>query len=129
MEAEEKCRVDKWLWAARFFKTRALAREAVNGGKVHVNHERSKPSRNIKPGDELSISRNELTYIVIVKGINHQRRPAKEAQLLYEETEQSIAKRQEVMEAIKLASASRQYHDRRPNKKQRRKIVRFKREV
>lgn len=128
MNEEEKCRIDKWLWAARFYKTRALAREAVKGGKVHANNERVKPSRNINIGDTLSITRNELTYIIVVEGINHQRRPAKEAQLLYRETPESIEQREKMREVMKLASAATHYGDKRPSKKQRRSIVRFKRE-
>jgi len=123
-----KCRIDKWLWAARFYKTRALAREAVKGGKVHANNERIKPSRNINIGDTLSISRNELIFVVVVEGINQQRRPAVEAQLLYSETQDSIRQREKVREAMKLASAATNYGDKRPSKKQRRSIVRFKRE-
>ncbi len=124
----EKCRIDKWLWAARFYKTRALAREAVKGGKVHANHERIKPSRTVNIGDVLSITRNETTYIVVVEAINHQRRPAKEAQLLYKETDESIKQRENLRQAMKLASAATHYADKRPSKKQRRSIVRFKRQ-
>ena len=120
-------RLDKWLWAARFFKTRALAAEAVSGGKVHVNGERVKPARTIKLGDRLNITRGQYEYEVVVLAINKQRRPAKEAQLLYEETEQSQAKRLQQMEMNRAINASIPISERRPSKKDRRQIVRFKR--
>ena len=127
-DADIKCRIDKWLWAARFFKTRSLATEAINGGKVHLHHERVKPGRIIKIGDELSIRRNDVLYEIVVKEIKLQRRPAKEACLMYEESEESINKRQQISAANKLLSAGRHFA-KRPSKKERRKIVRFKREI
>ena len=127
MNDAEQLRLDKWLWAARFFKTRALAAEAVSGGKVHVNGERVKPARTIKLGDRLNITRGQYEYEVVVLAINKQRRPAKEAQLLYEETEQSQAKRLQQMEMNRAINASIPISERRPSKKDRRQIVRFKR--
>ncbi|MDH5711266.1 MAG: S4 domain-containing protein [Gammaproteobacteria bacterium] len=121
----ESIRIDKWLWAARFFKTRALAAEAVSGGKVHLNDNRVKPGREVKAGDSLTIHRDGYTYKVTVLGINKQRRPASEAQLLYEESAESVAARQEQAEIQRLASAMRQGPDRRPNKRERRHIVKF----
>jgi len=84
-----RLRVDKWLWAARFYKTRANAAEAVNGGKVHVNGARVKPARPVGPGDELRIRRDEFEFQVTVRAIDPRRREAARAQLLYEESAQS----------------------------------------
>lgn len=118
-------RLDKWLWAARFYKTRALAAEAVSGGKVHLNDNRVKPGREVKPGDALIIHRDGFTFAITVQGINKQRRPAKEAQLLYEESEASIAARKQQAEAQRLAAGGYHAPDHRPNKRERRHIVRF----
>lgn len=96
-------RLDKWLWAARFYKTRSLAADAVAGGKVRWNGEPVKPARELKPGDELEISAGELRWTVIVRGVNQQRRPAPEARLLYEETPESAARRQRLEEVRRLA--------------------------
>lgn len=124
----EHQRLDKWLWAARFFKTRALASEAVSGGKVHLNGDRVKPSRNIRAGDQLSVTRGQFVFEVTVLALNAQRRPAKEAQLLYRESEASMEKRQSMAESMKILNANRPFTEKRPSKKQRRDIVRFKRE-
>ena len=121
----ESMRLDKWLWAARFFKTRALATEAVSGGKVHLNDNRVKPGREVKVGDSLTIHRGGYTFEIIVQGINKQRRPAKEAQLLFEESESSIAARAELAENQRLANSGQHFSDHRPNKRERRHIVRF----
>lgn len=121
----ESIRIDKWLWAARFFKTRSMATEAVSGGKVHLNGNRVKPGREVKAGDELIIHRDGYSYEITVLGINKQRRPAKEAQLLYEEREQSIARRQEQSENQRIVNSGQPFSDRRPNKRERRHIVKF----
>jgi ribosome-associated heat shock protein Hsp15 len=118
----ETIRLDKWLWAARFFKSRKLATEAISGGKIHLNKTRVKPSRNIKIGDQLDISRDNYKYHIEVVGLNDKRRPAKEAQLLYQESEQSIRSREQEREIRKLSSASVHQSDSRPNKKERRQI-------
>ena len=123
----EQQRLDKWLWAARFFKTRSLASDAVSGGKVHLNGERVKPARNIRPGDKLEIRRGQFEYHIVVQALSKQRRPAQEAQLLYQESQQSMEKRAELAESLKILNANRPHTDRRPDKKQRRQIVRFKR--
>ena len=121
----DKLRLDKWLWAARFFKTRRLAIEAITGGKIHLNNERVKPSKNIQSGDNLLITRGTESYDVIVLGLNKYRRPASEARLMYEESEESIAKRESDREMRKLLNAGRTSADKKPDKRERRKIRRF----
>lgn len=96
-------RIDKWLWAARFFKTRSLAAAAIEGGRVRWNGQTVKPARDLKPGDELEITVGESRWTVIVRGLNGQRRPAPEARLLYEETAASIARRRQQEEIRRLA--------------------------
>ena len=118
-------RLDKWLWAARFFKTRALAVEAISGGKVHLNGVRVKPSRQIRPEDELNITRGTDRFHVFVKGLNDKRRPAKEAVLLYEETEESIKQREEQHELNRLQAANIKHPTHKPNKRERRLMDRF----
>ncbi|MCK5901598.1 MAG: RNA-binding protein [Cocleimonas sp.] len=119
-------RLDKWLWAARIFKTRTVAVEAINGGKVHLNGIRIKPSRTVHIGDQLNVTRGVDRYHITIQGINDKRRPAKEAQLLYIETEESIQKREQQHAMRKIQNASRIRSDKKPNKQQRRKIIRFK---
>jgi ribosome-associated heat shock protein Hsp15 len=124
--AEDKVRIDKWLWAARFFKTRSMAAQAVSGGKVHVNGARIKPARIVQPGDELRIRRGELEFIVIIQGVSDKRRPAREAQLLYEETEDSLRQRENMREHKRLEATARMYGPmKRPDKRDRRKIRKF----
>lgn len=96
-------RLDKWLWAARFYKTRSLAADAIAGAKVRWNGQTAKPAREVKPGDELEIAAGELRWTVIVRGLNQQRRPAPEARLLYEETAESAERRQRLEEVRRLA--------------------------
>lgn len=121
----QKVRLDKWLWAARFFKTRSLATEAIGGGKVHVNGERVKPSRTINIGDELKITKGEITIVVEVLQLTDKRGPAKVAQTFYQETETSMQKREDFIQQRKLMRASMPVSEQRPNKKQRRQIHRF----
>lgn len=128
-EPLESIRLDKWLWMARFFKTRSLATEAVSGGKVHVNKQRVKPSKDIKIGAELSIHKDGYEWLVTVTGIATQRVSAKEAALLYEESSESLAKRQQ---QVTVRREERQYlgfrePEHKPNKKDRELIHRFKR--
>lgn len=121
-------RIDKWLWAARFFKTRGLAAEAVNGGKVQVEEMRVKPSRRIRAGDRIHIRRGATEWTVIVRGLSPQRRPAKEAELLYEETPESRTHRTSEAERARQASARRARAIGRPSKRERRELDRFKRQ-
>ena len=121
----QSIRLDKWLWAARFYKTRALATEAVSGGKVHLNDNRVKPGREVKVGDHLTIHRGGYTFEITVLGINKQRRPSSEAQLLYEESEDSIARREKQAEMQRLANSGQPFSDHRPNKRERRHIIKF----
>ena len=119
-------RIDKWLWAARFFKTRSMAAQAVSGGKVHVNGARVKPARAVLVGDEFRIRRGEVEFIVIVQGISGKRRPAKEAQLLYEETEASRLQREEMRHKKRMEAAGKMCGPmKRPDKKARRQIRSF----
>ena len=102
-EPAKALRIDKWLWAARFFKTRSLAAAALEGNKVRLNGSNTKSSREVKAGDTVDIMTGELRWSVIVRGINAQRRPAPEARLLYQETEESVARRTRDLEMRKLA--------------------------
>ncbi len=122
----ETLRLDKWLWAARFFKTRKIATDAISGGKVHLNGGRIKPSRNIKVGDRLEIQRGDTFFEVFIEGINKQRRPASEAQQLYRETEESLKNRLAEVDRKKLEAHSRANRERRPDKRQRRKLMEIK---
>ncbi len=99
----QRQRIDKWLWAARFFKTRSLAAAAVDGGKVKWNAQQVKPAREVQPGDQLEIVAGEVRWTVVVQGLNGQRRPAPEARLLYEETADSAARRAQQQEIRRLA--------------------------
>jgi ribosome-associated heat shock protein Hsp15 len=122
-----RVRLDKWLWAARFFKTRQLANEAIAGGKVHINGQRSKPGKEIAVGTVIEISKDQMTWQIVVEALSLRRGPAKVAVQLYRESDESLAKRE--AELIR----RREEHeldvgiDGRPNKKDRRMIHRFKR--
>lgn len=128
MEAPDSQRLDKWLWAARFFKTRKLATEAISGGKVHLNGQRSKPGKDVKIGNRLSISKGPYRWELTVTGLSKQRKPASEAGLLYEESAESQARRQALIEQRKNEEVFPNQPETRPNKKQRRLIHRFKRQ-
>ena len=122
-----KVRLDKWLWAARFFKTRSMAAKAVSGGKVHSNGKRVKPARVVMVGDELTIQRGGQEYLVVVLGLNDKRRPASEAVELYEESENSIIARQQNSEEQRLLRISNKIAApaKRPGKRDRRLIRSF----
>jgi len=124
-QTNEPTRIDKWLWNARFFKTRSLAAEAITGGKIDVNGARPKPSRIMRVGDQLSIRRGPYEWTVLVKGLAKLRGPASEAQLLYEETEESIRKREMTSAQLKLERPPEFHSPGRPSKKDRRAVLRF----
>lgn len=119
-----KVRLDKWLWAARFFKTRALAKAAIEGGKVHCRGERCKPSKEPKVGEELMIRAGFDERTVVIRALSSVRKGAPEAQLLYEETAESLARREQAA-AMRKAGALGVETDGKPSKKQRRDLQRF----
>lgn len=124
MTALQNLRIDKWLWTARFFKTRVLATEAVKGARVLLNDRRVKPSQNIMVGDKLWIRRGEEEMTIYIKSLNLQRRPAREMINLYEETPESIAARQAF--SLQKQTVGLEYNKKKPNKKDRRLLIRFK---
>lgn len=116
-------RLDKWLWAARFFKTRQLAIEAINGGKVQVDGQRAKPSRAVRPGSRLEIHKGSLSWEIEVLAVDKQRRSATEAVKLYAEDEASRLRRQELVRERRELGA--RPHEGRPTKRDRRMLQRF----
>ena len=124
-EEQGKVRLDTWLWAARFFKTRALATEAINGGHVHLNGHRPKPSRPLSPGDELIIRRGQDEFRITVRALSDRRGPASVAQQLYEESEEGREARERLAEQRRLQAAAEPRPAKRPDKKGRRQIIRF----
>lgn len=126
-DGEEELRLDKWLWSARFFKTRSAAAEAVRGGQVELNGQKTKPARVIAPGDELRVRRGPFEHRVRVLAVSRQRGPATKAAALYEELPESLAARERLAEQLKLeARTGLRPPPGRPTKKNRRAIVRFK---
>ena len=122
----DSVRLDKWLWAARFFKTRSLATEAVTGGKVDVNGERAKPAKSVKSGDEIRLKLGPYEHILIVRALGDRRGPASVAQGLYEETEASRAERERLAAQLKMAPAMFVDEEKgRPTKKDRRDLSDF----
>ena len=122
-------RADKWLWAARFYKTRPMATAAIHGGKVHINGERVKPAKQLVPGDVLTIQKGPYTFSITVERISKQRRPAVEAATLYTETEDSSRERHALYKQRKLEGHSARHRERRPDKRTRRLIHRFKQQT
>lgn len=122
-ESNSEIRLDKWLWAARFFKTRGIAAEAVTGGKVTLNGGRAKPGRAVRPGDELAIRRGHDEWTVIVRELSRRRGPASQAQQLYEETAESTRKRDAAQ--VKLERPPEFDSPGRPSKKDRRAMERW----
>ena len=125
--SDQKLRIDKWLWAARFFKTRALAAEAVQGGRVHVNGARVKPSRAVTPGDALTITKGPYQFDVEVMELAGRRGPANEAAKLYQESEASRLKREATADRLRAERAATPTPARRPDKHQRKDIIRIRR--
>jgi ribosome-associated heat shock protein Hsp15 len=121
----ESVRIDKWLWAARFFKTRSMATDAVDGGKVRLNGERIKPARGVKPGDTLEIDNGSTEWEVVVKGLADKRGSAAIAQTLYEETGKSIAEREKKAEQRRFFREPGESIKGRPTKRDRRLIDKF----
>ena len=118
----DSVRIDKWLWAARFYKTRSLAAQAVSGGKVHLNGVRVKPARAVKVSDELEIHKEGFKFCITVLGLSERRGSATVARTLYQESEDSVERRAMLREQHRLASASTPRPDRKPDKKSRRQL-------
>ena len=118
-------RLDKWLWVARFYKTRVLAAEAINGGHVHVNGSRAKPAKMIKVSDEIKITKGAYVFLLTVLDMMPKRGPASQAQMLYKENEESIKQREKVSAERKLVAQSQTAPSKRPDKRSRRQIIRF----
>ncbi|MDF2182625.1 ribosome-associated heat shock protein Hsp15 [Neptuniibacter sp. CAU 1671] len=127
-EHDDKIRLDKWLWAARFYKTRAIAKQMIEGGKVHYNGQRTKCSRHVEIGAEIQVRQGFEEKTVVVKALSDQRRGAPEAQKLYQETDKSLKLREQHAAERKVNGCSLNPRHR-PNKKERRQIVSFKDQV
>jgi ribosome-associated heat shock protein Hsp15 len=125
-EHEARVRLDKWLWAARFFKTRGLAADAIDGGKVDVNGTRAKRAKMVQVGDEVCVRQTPFEHVVLVRGVSERRGPASVAATLYEETPESRAKRATLATQIRSMPAD-DWDSSRPTKRDRREIDRFRR--
>lgn len=123
--SDGRCRLDKWLWAARFYKTRSLATDAIDGGKIHVDGDRVKPAKEVRVGQVIHIRRKELDMEVVVKALSVTRRGAPEAALLYDETPESAAKRDNAAVTREADHAKRERGAGRPTKRQLRDIKKF----
>ena len=124
-ESKERLRIDKWLWAARFFKTRALAQAAVVAGKVRLHDERVKPSKEVRAGDTLLVRVGEFEWNIIIRALADRRGPAEEARKLYQESDESIARRLAQIADRKAAGGAAGERKGRPTKRERRMIIRF----
>jgi ribosome-associated heat shock protein Hsp15 len=124
-ESDSKVRIDKWLWAARFFKTRSLATDAVNGGKVELNDAGVKPAKLVQAGDSIRVRLGPFEHHVIVRGVSDRRGSATVAQTLYEETAESRARRERQAEQLRLAPAGFLFEKGRPTKRDRRELERL----
>lgn len=123
-EKDDGVRLDKWLWAARFYKTRTIAKEMIDGGKVHYNGQRSKPNKNVEIGAMIKLRQGNDEKEIEVMALSYQRRGFPEAQLLYRETEKSVENREKM--ALARKTNAMPHPDRRPNKKERRDLLKFK---
>lgn len=124
--ASDKVRIDKWLWAARFFKTRSLAVDAIGSGKILVNRERVKPAKTVQAGDTVSVRMGPYEHVVLIVGLSERRGPATVAALLYQETAASTDARAKLSEQLRMAPAAFVFEDKgRPSKKDRRDIERL----
>ena len=124
--SDKKIRLDKWLWAARFYKTRSIARDMIHGGKVHYNGQRGKASKIVEVGALLSIRQGDIFKQVSIEILSDQRRGAPIAETLYSETPESVKKREEYQTLRKLSLQNAPHPDRKPNKKQRRELIQAK---
>jgi ribosome-associated heat shock protein Hsp15 len=120
--AVEQVRIDKWLWAARFFKTRSAAADAVLGGRVHVNGVRVKPAKDVRPGDAIEVTIGALRWTVAVTGVTDKRGPAAVARTLYDETPESVAAREQRVQELRLARPPGADLGARPTKQARRRL-------
>ncbi|HEX2451970.1 MAG TPA: RNA-binding S4 domain-containing protein [Gemmatimonadales bacterium] len=128
-DRDDRVRIDKWLWAARFYKTRSLATEAVTGGKVEVNGERAKPARAVRVGDQVVVRQPPFEWQLTVRGLAERRGPASVAQGLYEETPESRMERERRAAGLRVTQPLFVYEEKgRPTKKDRRMIDRWERE-
>ena len=127
-EDSDSSRLDKWLWYARFYKTRSLATAAITGGKVHLNGERVKPARAVRPGDRIALMLEGVVAEFEVRGIPQRRGPAPEARTHYDETPESASRRAQLREQQRLAQLSRPRPDTRPDKRDRRRLMRLHRD-
>lgn len=123
---DEQVRLDKWLWVARFYKTRSIAREMIDGGKVHYNGQRSKPGKIVELGAMIKLRQGNDERTIEVLEISSQRKGAPEAQLLYRETVESLSQREKMAMARKMNALTMPHPDRRPDKKERRTLLKFK---
>ena len=121
----DKVRLDKWLWAARFFKTRSLAADAIDGGKVQMDGERVKRAKEVRVGDSLRVRQGPYEHLIIIRGLSERRGGAPEARLLYEETAESIAVREKLHEQLRMLPAAFIPANSRPTKKDRRTMNKF----
>ena len=128
-KTDNEVRLDKWLWAARFYKTRSIAKAMIEGGKVHYNGQRAKVSKAVEIGAMIKLRQGNEEKEVEVLALSDQRRGASEAQLLYQETEKSVKQREAIAFVRKANALSMPHPDRRPNKKERRELVKFKEHI
>ena len=130
MSSDEKTvRLDKWLWAARFYKTRALAAEAIDGGKVQVNGERAKRAKQVGPGDQLRVRQGVYQHTVVIEGLSEQRGPAATAARLYRETAESLAARERLAVQMKSMHHAFAPDGERPTKRDRRRLEQVRRRI
>lgn len=121
----DSMRLDKWLWCARFYKTRGLAAEAIKSGKIVINNEKVKPSRMVEPGIKIKIRRGPFSYNIEILSLVKTRKSATEAVLLYKENQESIEKREMISTQLKMAAMSTPRTEGRPTKRDRRQLMRF----
>ncbi|MEX2576611.1 MAG: RNA-binding S4 domain-containing protein [Halofilum sp. (in: g-proteobacteria)] len=124
---EGRQRIDRWLWASRFFKTRPLARAAVNAGRVEVNGAKAKPAKHVEVGDTVAVRGAAMSWVVVVRGLNEQRRPPPQAAVLYEETPESVAARTREREERRARRSAVEFDRQRPDRRDRRASIRFRR--